>query len=162
MTQIKEGPVIRCSPEGRGVPSGSPAADSGDLRRLIRSLLERRAELANALSAVDLELVELGRRLGGFGDPSSSAEALGRLALRGDGVVAGRYGVPSVLDREDLERRLSNIRQVEAREGVGAHGLELLVRYQRASGRVVAIDVRRSGEPSWQRRFEAPGPGLPE
>ncbi len=79
--------------------------------------------------------------------------------IRGDQLVAGGFVAPAGLDQEDLNRRVGRILVDERRHGQPVDGLELLVAFQPAGGRVLSVRTRRAGEPDWVRRFEAGVPG---
>ncbi|MBM4268306.1 MAG: hypothetical protein FJ144_17140 [Deltaproteobacteria bacterium] len=146
MSQIKDGGLAM---KGRG-------ADRAGIDARIGTLLARRARLLEVLARVDTEIVDLRAKAARAASADESQSGAARwFPLRGEQIGHIAFALPPGLDREDLHRRLEKIVLDERRDGRRVDGLEVLVGFQPASGRVLAVRTRRTGDGAWQPRFEA-------
>lgn len=157
MSQIKD--------TARWVPTGPSRtirqSDEISIDGQISGLLTRRNRLLEDLAQVDQKLAELRDDAVGKERVEEAAAGARWFPVRGEQLAQGKFAVPEGLDREDLNRRLSNILVEERRGRRGIEGLELLVAFQSEGGRILSVRTRRPGDTDWIRRFEAitSGPG---
>jgi len=155
MSQIKDtaGAVLRRPTEALR-PLAAEAIDGQ-----ISGLLLRRRRLVEELTAVDREIRDLrGSTRAGPGRGREGG-APQWFPLRGEQLLAGDFTAPDGLDEQDLHRRLRKIVLDEGRRGRPLDGLELLVAFLPAGGRILSVRTRRPGDADWVRRFEATRPG---
>jgi len=152
-------------PEPDGERRRGPAPP-GLLVARLRSLLEERCRLEEQLQQVDRQ-IELLRDEAS--DSARRAAALLRespddrsFTVRIGDFVSGAAEPPSGLDREDYERCLGRVVLALERQGDSPSEVEVLVRYQPRSGRVVSIGLpcaEEGGERQLYRRFDVGAPG---